>query len=95
MPSGREKRKTRRALKIYNDTLKNGGYCFLVSKLATSPVCSLKLCLYFKCGLFYRTEKEGETQKTGDERREENKREGKTETEEMEQRKFFCTMIGV
>jgi len=76
MPSGRGKRKLLNCctLKIYNDMLKNGGYCFLVSKLATSPVCSLKLCLYFKCGVFYRREKVGNTERTGDERREEHER---------------------
>jgi hypothetical protein len=55
-------------------TLKNGRYCFPVSKLATSPVCSLKLCLYFKCGVFYRRENEGETKRTGDEREEEERK---------------------
>jgi len=72
MPSGRGVggKENCCTLKIYNDTLKNGGYCFLVSKLATSPVCSLKLCLYFKCGVFYRSEKVGNTRRTGDERKE-------------------------
>jgi len=80
MPSGRGKRKLLHS-QIYNDTLKNGGYCILLSKLATSPVCSLKLCLYFKCSIFHRSEKEGNTNRTGDERREEHEKENKKNEE--------------
>jgi len=83
MPSGREKRKLLHS-QIYNDTLKNGGYCFLVTKLATSPVCSLKLCLYFKCGIFYRSGKVGNTNGTGDERREEHEKENKKKQRQKE-----------
>jgi hypothetical protein len=75
MPSGRGEKKTAALSKFIMTTLKNGGYCFLVSKLAPTPVCSLKLCLYFKCGVFYSRENEGETKRTGDEGIEEEERE--------------------
>jgi hypothetical protein len=64
------------------------GFFFLVSKLATSPVCSLKLCLYFKCSVFYRREKVENTKRTGDERRTRNRIKREREREREREKKW-------